>query len=624
MTSMKHENRQNIILGFESEKGRELIRLVLMGVAALVSYLGIWRSLVPFDLIAIVATLIGGYPIYKETFLSLRHKRINMEVSMAVAIAASLMIGQFTPAVIIAFFVILAEFIEGYAVDKGRMTVTQLEKSTPKRALVRRDGAEVEVDPQTLAPGDIVIVRDGERIPVDGIIVHGSAYVNQASITGEGVAAGKSAGDRVYAGSVDESGLLEVQTERVGMDTVFGQIIKLVEEAENRKAPIQKLSDKLAARLVEFSIAFSIITFLVTRNTISALSVVVVAGACGVAAGTPIAIVATMSKASRNGVIVKGGMYIEELSRIDTVVIDKTGTLTFGEPVVTDLVPMDNCSEETLLSYAALAERHSTHPIGRAIMSKATELKLTPPEHSTFNYQPGKGVMATHDGERVLAGNTSLMAENGVELPEKIRTSLSNFLSRGRTTVLVAHGKEICGMILVEDRVRDESREAMADLKRLGIRTVMLTGDNEYAAKAVGVKVGVDEVYAQLLPQDKVRKIEELVAKGHKIAMVGDGVNDAPALARANVGISIGAGTDVAIEEADVVLMTNDLSKIADMIRMSKRAYGTIMQNFYGTVTVDSLGVILAFLGFLNPLLAVLIHVVSEFTFIMNSTKLIR
>jgi Cd2+/Zn2+-exporting ATPase/Cu+-exporting ATPase len=285
---------------------------------------------------------------------------------------------------------------------------------------------------------------------------------------------------------------------------------------------------------------------------------------------------------------------------------------------------MHNCNQTQLLSYAALAEKHSTHPIARSIMTKAAELQVEPPQHSTFSYQPGKGVVVRYDGEQVLAGNLALMTENGVKISNETVSSLAGFVSRGSTTILIAHDGEICGAILVEDKVRDESRKAIADLKRMGIRTVMLTGDNEAPAKSVGTKVGVDEVYAQLLPQEKVKKIEELVAQGHKMAMVGDGINDAPALARADVGISMGGGTDVAIEEADIVLMTNDLRKIADIVRMSKGAYRTIMQNFYGTISVDSLGVILAFLGFLNPLLAAVIHVVSEFTFIMNSVKLIK
>ncbi len=610
--------------GFLQERVFQVVRLLLMGFVALFSLLGLWRAFLPFDLVAILATLVGGYPIYRETFHSLaRHRRISMEVSMTVAIAASLIVGAFFPALVITFFVLLAEFIEGYAVDKARSTITRLEKVAPKKALVRRGGLEVEVDPQTLVPGDIVIVREGERIPVDGVVVKGSASVNQAAITGEALASEKDPGGRVYAGSVDESGLLEVQTESVGKETVFGKIIKLVEEAQAKRAPIQRLSDKLATLLIEFAIGFSLLTLLLTRNPISSISVIVVAGSCGLAAGTPLAIVATMGKAAKKGVIVKGGVYVEEMSRIDTVVIDKTGTLTIGEPRVTELVSHDGCSRQKLLSYAAMAEKRSTHPIARAIMRKASELGMDIPEHSTISYLPGRGVVSNQNGQRVTVGNAQLMTDQGITLPGDLATSPSTIPGDG-TRVFVAHDSRICGMLLLADEVREESKNAVADLKRMGIKTIMLTGDNEAAARTVGRDVGVDQIYAELLPQDKVAKIEELVASGRRVAMVGDGINDAPALARANVGIGMGAGTDVAIEEADLVLMTNDLRKIADMVKMSKTAYGTIMQNFYGTVGIDGLGVFLAFIGLLNPLLAALIHTGSEFVFIMNSAKMIR
>jgi Cd2+/Zn2+-exporting ATPase/Cu+-exporting ATPase len=608
-----------------TSRTRELLRLGLMGLAALVSFLGLWRPYIPIDLVAIITTLIGGYPIYKETFHSLRRGHINMEVSMALAIIASLVIKQFTAAVVIAFFVILAEFIETYAVDKGRETVVKLEKASPKKALVRRNGVEVEADPKTLVPGDIVIVRDGDRIPVDGVIAKGSGSVNQAPITGEAVRVEKNIGSRVYAGSVNESGLLEVRTEKVGSETVFGKIIKLVEEAENRRAPIQKISDRLATWLVEFALGFSLLTFLLTGNVTSAISVVVVAGACGVAAGTPLAIVATMGKAAKKGVVIKGGVYVEEISRIDTVVIDKTGTLTFGEPVVTDVVTLDGFNQHQVLQYAAIAERHSNHPVARAIIAKADESGIQLPVYSTTaSYIAGKGVVSEHDGREIVVGNNLLMMERDIRLSKDVDVSVSNKLSEGKTTVLVAHEGRVCGIIAISDRVRTESKKAIADLKRMGIKTVMLTGDNKQAAKTVGEEVGIDEVYAELLPEDKVSIIEGLVARGHKVAMVGDGINDAPALARANVGIGMGAGTDVAIEEADIVLMTNDLKKISDTVRMSKRTYGTIMQNFCGTVSVDGIGVVLAFLGFLNPLLAASIHVVSELIFILNSARLIR
>lgn len=578
----------------------------------------------PIDLIAIVATLMGGYPVYKEAVHSLRRKRISMEVSMTLAIAATLAIGELTAAVVVAFFVILAEFIETYAADKARETMIRLEKALPKKALVRKDGREVEVDPQTLTVGDIVIVREGERIAVDGIVGKGLGFVNQATITGEAIPLEKNVGDKVYTGSVNESGLLEVRTERVGSETVFGQIIKLVQESEGKKAPIQKISDKLAMWLVEFAIGASVLTFVLTRDIISAISVIVVAGSCGVAAGTPLAIVAAMGSAAKKGVIVKGGIYVEEMSRIDTIVIDKTGTLTFGEPIVADLLCSNGCVEHQLIQYAAIAEMRSNHPIARAIIGKAAEQGIQLDEPSAFRYLAGLGAVSGYNGQQILVGNSLLMTDNKIDIPPEVREAILHKTSEGKTTVLVAYGKAICGVIAISDRIREEARRAIAGLKRFGIRMVMLTGDNKLAAKAIANEVGIDEAYAELLPHEKVDVIERLVANGHRVAMVGDGINDAPALARANVGIGMGGGTDVAIEEADIVLMTNNLMKISDMVRLSKRAYRTIMQNFYGTVLIDGVGIVLAFFGFLNPLAAATIHVASEFVFILNSARLMR
>jgi Cd2+/Zn2+-exporting ATPase/Cu+-exporting ATPase len=593
-----------------------------MGSAAAWSLVGYWQRFLPFDLVAIVATFLGGYPIYRETFHSLRHKRINMEVSMTVAIAASLIVGAFTAAIVIAFFVILAEYIEGYATDSARATLIQLEKGVPRKALVRRNGVEIEVDPQTLTPNDLVIVRDGERVPVDGVIIKGDAYINQASITGESTPVEKHVGDGVYAGTVNESGLLEVRTQKIGTETVFGKIIQLVEEAGSKKAPIQRISDKLAVWLVYFAIGSSLLAYLLTRNPIAAISVVVVAGSCGVAAGTPLAIVAAMGKAAKKGVIVKGGLYIEEMTKVDTIVIDKTGTLTLGEPTVQGFRALDGCSEGQLLSYAASAEKHSTHPIARAITKKAAELGIRPIEHSQFNYSPGKGVSSEHDGQQILVGSSRLMSDHHIELPRDVQLLTPESIPEGAASVLVARDGKVCGTIWISDTVREESKLAISDLREMGMKTVMLTGDNKRVAEAVGSEVGMDEVYAELLPQDKVSKIEELVASGRRVALVGDGVNDAPALARANVGIGMGTGTDVAVEEADVVLMTNDLSKIAVTIRLSKKAYHAIMENFYGTIIIDGIGVTLAFLGFLNPLLAAVIHTTSELVFIANSARL--
>jgi len=609
----------------EPPKNREdEIRLSLMGLAALFRYLGFWRSFSSIDFVAIGATLVGGYPVFVETFHSLRHRSINMEVSMTVAIVASLLVGQFTAAVVVTFFVLLSEFIEAYAVDKGRATIVKLEKSIPRSALVRRDGKEIETAVETIQPGETVIVRDGERIPVDGNLVKGSGFVNQSAITGEAVAVEKLVGSRVFAGSVDQSGVFEVRTEKVGNETVFGQIIRLVEEAESRKAPIQRISDKLAAWLVEFTIIFAVITFLVTRNLISTISVIVVAGACGVAAGTPLAIVAVMGGLAKKGVIVKGGVYVQEMSKVDTVVIDKTGTLTFGDPEVTDVVGLDGCSTEQVLTYASAAEKFSKHPLAHAIVAKAQALGVTSGSTSSSDYMAGKGIVSWYDGEQVIVGNSVLMNEQHIALSNDVDTTITSKVSEGKTTVLVAHGGKICGVIGISDKIRKESREAVRELGKMGLSTIMLTGDNQVASKTVGEQVGIDEVHAELLPADKVSYIEQLSASGRRIAMVGDGVNDAPALALANVGIGMGAGTDIAIEEADIVLMTNNLGRIPLIVKASKQAYGVIMQNFYGTLIVDGIGLGLAFQGLLNPLFAAGIHVVSELVFILNSARLIR
>src|SRR6267378_3574491 len=616
--------RDSSIIESRPKNRKDEIRLVLMGVAALVSYLGFLRGIAPIDVVAIGASLIGGYHVFVETFRALRHRSINMEVSMTVAIVASLLVAQYTAAVVVTFFVLLSEFIESYAVDKGRATIVKLEKSIPRMALVRRNGAEVQADIATILPGEVVIVRDGERIPVDGIIINGSGFVNQSAITGEALAVEKTSGSKVFAGSVDESGVLEVKTEKVGNETVFGQIIKLVEEAEGRKAPIQKLSDKLATWLVEFTIVFAVITFILTRNLISTISVIVVAGACGVAAGTPLAIVAAMGGLAKKGVIVKGGVYVQEMSKIDTVVIDKTGTLTLGDPEVTDIVGLDGCSQKQVLTYAAAAEKLSNHPLARAITAKAQELGANPTGSASSDYMAGKGIMSWYQGERVIVGNPVLMTEQNIAISDDVHATITNKISEGKTTVIVAHGGRTCGVIGISDKIRNESRGAVQELDKMGIFTIMLTGDNKVSANRVGEQTGIKQVYAQLLPSDKVAIIERLSEKGQKIAMVGDGINDAPALARANVGIGMGAGTDIAIEEADIVLMTNDLGKIPAIARASKQAYGVIMQNFYGTLIVDGIGLALAFDGLLNPLFAAGIHVVSELAFILNSARLIR
>jgi heavy metal translocating P-type ATPase len=614
---------------------QDRIRLLVVAAIAFFAfatlYLGVGRPLVPalwVEVVAVATTLGGGLPVYVETYRALRLGRINMEASMALAIFASLAILQFTAAVVITFFVLLSEYIEAYALDRGRSTLVALERSAPKRALVRRNGREEEVDPTSLHIDDTVVVRQGERIPVDGQVTLGDASVNQAPITGESTAVDKHSGDSVYCGAVVEHGTIEVRTEKVGRETVFGKVLHLMEEAEGKRAPIQRISDRLAALLIEAAIGFSVVALLLTRNLTSTISVIVVAGACGVAAGTPLAIVATIGKAAKGGVVVKGGIYVEQMSQVDTVVIDKTGTLTLGESRVAAVVAFGGRSPSEVLETARRVEQYSTHPLARAILAKAQEAGLGQPlgpdsaVKGSATYLPGRGMFSGVGPQEVLVGNRMLMEDRGIRFPRTADPDPP--LSGGGTVVFVARGGVAIGALQITDVIRAESRDAVTNLRKMGIRTVMLTGDNRGAADAVAESVGVDEVYSDLLPQDKVAIVARLVGEGRKVAMVGDGINDAPALARADVGIGMGAGTDVAIEEADVVLLTNDLPKIADTLRLSRKAYRTIWSNFFGTVSVDSLGVWLAVMGTLNPLSAAGIHVLSELIFIANSARLLR
>jgi heavy metal translocating P-type ATPase len=352
--------------------------------------------------------------------------------------------------------------------------------------------------------------------------------------------------------------------------------------------------------------------------------VIIVAGACGVAAGTPLAILAGIGSAARRGIIIKGGLYLEQLSQIDTVVLDKTGTLTLGVPEVTSITTLNGASEDEVLQTAAIAEQHSEHPLGEAIVRRARERDVPLREYTNLRYVPGRGLTCEDNGSEILVGSRALFEERGVSIPAELATESAAARNAGRTTVLVGRDKRILGGLTLADQLRREARQAVARLKRLHVHTILLTGDSSNAAKIIGDALGVDEAVGDLLPQQKLEKIRALLGRGHKVVMVGDGVNDAPALAEATVGVAMGQGTDVALETADVTLMTSDLSRLLEVLAISKRCYGVIMFNFWGTIAVDTAGIVLAFFGLLAPIIAALIHVGSELGFILNSARLFR
>jgi Cd2+/Zn2+-exporting ATPase/Cu+-exporting ATPase len=426
-------------------------------------------------------------------------------------------------------------------------------------------------------------------------------------------------GDAVYAGTINQSGALEIGAQKLGRDTSFGRIVEAVERAEKSRAPIQKTADRLAGYLVYFALGAAILTFLITRNVRSTISVVIVAGACGIAAGTPLAILGAIGRAARQGTIIKGGLYLESLAAIDTVVLDKTGTLTFGTPQVQGVVSSDGFAVHDIIAAASIAEHRSEHPLAKAIVARAAELKLPVAEPDTFSYTPGRGVRVSYREEEILVGSRAFLMDRGIKrvLP------VDGDGSGSSTEVYVARAGQVLGSIRIADVLRPEAKNAVAAMRQMGLKTVLLSGDMQAVTTSVGQELGVDEAVGELLPELKAKWVSDLRGQGGKVAMVGDGINDAPALVEANVGIAMGSGTDVARESADVILIGSDLSKFVETLRVARRCRGIIMQNFVGTLVVDSVGVGMAAFGFLNPLLAAFIHVASELTFILNSTRLL-
>jgi heavy metal translocating P-type ATPase len=596
----------------------EYLRLGVMALIVIASFTGWWRAFMDRDWLAFAGTIIGGLPIYKEAWENLLKKRMTMELSMTIALVAALAIGQFFTAMVIAFFVLFAELLEGYTVGGGRKAIGKLIDALPRQVTVRRDGQEQQLAADALAPGETVVIRPGERIPVDGIVIKGTSFVDQSSITGESLPVEKVEQTKVFAGTINKNGVLEVKVQRVGRDTTFGKIIQVVEEAEKSKAPVERVADRLAAGLVYFAFGAAVLTFLVTRNLTATIAVIIVAGACGVAAGTPLAILAGIGSAARRGIIVKGGLHLEKLAEIDTIVLDKTGTLTLGIPEVTGVHSDTGIPEETILENAAVAEQHSEHPLGEAIVRAAKSRNLSLRQYADLRYVPGKGITCRDGASTITVGTVAFIEENGIRT-EDIRLQP---IKPGESLVYVGRDKTLLGTISLADQLRDEAINAIAQLKATGYRTLLLTGDNPDIASTIGQQLGVDEAHGGLLPEQKVAKIRELLGQGRKVAMVGDGINDAPALAEATVGIAMGGGTDVALETADITLMTADLSRLSDVFSIARRCYRVIMFNFWGTIVVDTLGIALAFLGLLAPIVAALIHVVSELAFILNSARL--
>lgn len=572
----------------------EVLRVLFVALAAAAVWFHLWEPFHRVSVIGLAATLIGGYPIFKEAFENILERRMTMELSMIIALVSALAIGEFFTALVITAFVLAAEILEVLTVGRGRRAIQDMLDFLPQTASVLRDNQIVEIDTKTILPGEVVVIRPGSRIPVDGRVLSGHSYVEQAAITGEPMPSEKTTGSDVYAGTINQAGTLQVSAERLGKETTFGKIIEAVENAERSRAPIQKTADRLAGYLVYFALGAAVLTFLITHNLRSTISVIIVAGACGIAEGTPLAILGAIGRAARKGSIIKGGIYLEALGQLHTVFLDKTGTLTYGFPLVAAVRTAPGISERALLEAAASAERNSEHPLGRAIVRFAELQGMQVHDPEFFEYRIGRGVLASLRGGPIVVGNRALFEELGIAQPEK------NCTANG-TEVLVARGGHYYGSVLVTDQLRPSAAPAVKALADMNIKVVLLTGDSKASAKAVADQLGILQVYPELLPEQKTAFIAEQVRKGRTVAMLGDGINDAPALSEASVGVAMGAGTDVARESADVVLIGNDLNKFVETVRIARNCRRIIFQNFYGTLIVDTVGIGLAAAGFLKP-----------------------
>lgn len=595
----------------------DLFIFALVGIAAIVSWAQILPRIHGIDVLAVTAVLGGGYPVFREALENLVARRMTMELSMTIALVAALAIREFSTALFILFFVLGAEILEGLTVDRGRRAIENLLALLPKKALIRVNGGFEEVTIDRVRVDQIVIIRPAAEIPVDGVVVLGHSTVDQSSITGESKPVEKIVGSTVFAGTANHSGLLEVRTTSLGRDTVFGRIVEAVEKAEHSRAPVQKLADRLAGWLVYFALAAALGTLVITHNIRSTISVIIVAGACGIAAGTPLALLGAIGRAAQGGVIVKGGRSMEALGTIDTIILDKTGTLTFGEPYVVGVVTCPGVDPSTVVQMAAVAERPSEHPLARAILKEAARLKIPVDEPDTFQYTPGQGVRSLWRGDEILVGNHLLLSTLvGFEVQRRA-------LPEDAGDVLVAYRGRLIGALRTEDVLRPEAAEAVSRIQNMGIEAVLLTGDRQAVAADVARHLGVREFGAEMLPEQKLARVKQLIASGKRVAMVGDGINDAPALAEATVGIAMGSGTDLARHSAGVLLLGNDLVDCAELLSLARRCRRIILVNFWGTLVVDAIGVALAAVAILSPLLAAVVHVSSEMAFILNSARLV-
>jgi len=642
--------------GLSAERRRKVMKRKLMlfffGLALTIPIVVITYFLVfpEKNLLLLILTtpvqFVVGWHFYKGAYNSLRNRFADMNVLVALSASAAYFYSLFSTVFINAsvFYeasavvittITLGMLLEEMAVEKTGETIKKLMELQPKTAIIVRDGDETEVSVEEVEVGDIVIVRPGEKIPVDGVVVKGHSFIDESMITGESVPIEKNVGDTVFSGTVNEAGTLKFRAVKVGKETTLAQIVRLTREVQASKAPIQRLADKVVNFFVPIVIAIAVgafaIWFSFFHNEILALttlvSVLVIACPCALGIATPAAIMIGVGKGAENGVLIKNSAVLEVVKEIDTVVFDKTGTLTKGELEVTDIVAED---KEHVLKIAAVAEKRSEHPAGEAIVKKAESEGIEVPEPDSFEALPGLGVAVDFERKKILLGNRALMRKHEVAV-EKLEDHIERLEKEGKTVLIVATDGKAVGLLAVSDTIKEHSKVAVETLQKMGLKVIMLTGDTRRTAEAIAKQLGINEVLAEVLPAEKVEQIRKLQNEGRFVAMVGDGINDAPAITQANVGIAIGGGTDIAMEAGDIVLVKDDPRDVAISIKLSKKTLQKLKQNlfwafFYNMLTIPlAAGVLYPSLGILvRPEIAAATMILSDITVVGNSMLLKR
>ena len=590
-----------------------------------------------------------GWQYYVGAYKALRNRSANMDVLIAMGSSAAyfystpIVLGlihghvYFETAAVIITLIKLGKFLEARAKGRTSEALKKLMSLRPSTARVLRDGVESEIPAEDVRVGDVVIVRPGEKIPVDGVVIEGRSAVDESMLTGESIPVEKGPGDAVVGASINKNGFIKFKATQVGKDTVLSQIIRFVEEAQGSKAPIAKLADKIASRFVPAVILIAIVSGLawylkerdITFSLSVFISVLVIACPCALGLATPTAIMVGTGKGAEHGILIKNGEALETAHSVKTIVFDKTGTLTEGKPRVTDVFPVPGKTEEEVLQYAASAEVASEHPLGEAIVKEAGDRGIELLDFSGFENLPGKGIKGSVGTDLVLIGNRRLLEEFGIR--NDLEEAAAGFQKAGKTAVFVAAKGELLGIVAIADVLKETSKEAIRLLHEMGIEVAMLTGDNIMVAEAIAKEAGIERVVAEVLPQDKAEAVKELQAEGKRVAFVGDGINDAPALAQADIGIAIGSGTDVAMESADIVLMRSDPVDVANALSLSKRVIANIKQNLFWAFIYNSLGIpiaagILRLFGgpLLNPMIAGAAMAFSSVSVVTNALRLKR